>query len=78
MTFLKEPMMTRAVFEQDEDTSSTRSGHDDQTLEVEIVFVAGDRHADGNPERYFVITTERWAFNSIEDLVVLLKKAGAE
>lgn len=68
--FHKEPVMTKATFEQDEDTSSTRGGaYVSQEIEVETVFV-------DPKDKYFVIKTERWWFNTIEDLVALLKKAG--
>ena len=76
--FYKKPAITKVQFAQDEDTSSSRDGDVEQTLTVETVFVAGGDHADGNPERYWVIETERWAFNSLDELVALLLKAGVE
>lgn len=70
-TLTKPPQLIKCTFEQEEDTSSSRYGEFvHQEIEVERIDVVGDDN------RYFVIKTERWAFDSIEELVALLKKAG--
>ena len=67
----KPPELMKCTFEQEEDTSSTRVGEFvHQEIEIERIDVAGD------DSRYFVIKTERWAFDSIEELVAVLRKAG--
>lgn len=76
--FYKIPAMLKATFAQDEDTSTTRDGFEQQEIEVETVHIAGADHADGNPDRYWSIKTDRWAFSNLDELVALLKKAGCE
>lgn len=68
--FFQRPMMTKCVFEQDEDTATTRSNHVSQQIEVET------NVGNGIDEAYYAITTTRWAFNDIKELVALLKQAG--
>lgn len=75
--FLKHPAMTKVTFEQDEDTDG-RSDIESQTLDVECIHVPGEDHPDGNPGRYWVIQTNRWAFTDLDALIELLKKAGVE
>lgn len=71
--FHPNPVMTKVIFEQDEDTSSTRGGdYVAQELEVETIFVNSHDH------KYFVLKTERWAFNDLAELIDLLKKAGCQ
>ena len=50
-----------ATYQQEEDSSST-DGH--QFLKIST--------SDGGGGIYFVIKTERWAFDNIEDLIILL------
>ena len=76
--FYKSPAQVMIRFEQDEDGDSPRPHDMSQKLDVETVFTPGDGHEDGNPERYWSITTERWAFNNLDELVAVLKKAGVE
>lgn len=54
------------TFEQDGDCWVTEP----QTIEIEMT--------DGGGGSYWVLTTERWAINDIEDLIALLEKAGVE
>lgn len=74
--FFTKPAMTKMTFSQDEDTSSERAGEVEQNIEIEVVYIPGHDAADGNPERYFVIKTERWAFDDIKSLLSILEKAG--
>lgn len=78
LSFYKSAAMIKATFAQDEDTSTSRSGFEEQQIEIETVHIAGGDHVDGNPERYWCIMTERWAFSNVDELVALLKKAGCE
>lgn len=76
--FLKVPAMTKATFEQDEDTSGRGGDIVSQDIEIECIHVPGDEHPDGNPGRYWVIKTDRWAFSDIGELTAILRKAGVE
>lgn len=59
----------RLTLTQDEDTNG-RPGVDIQTLTIEAL------SADGTPEqRYLAISTERWAFDTPEELAGLCQKA---
>ena len=74
--FYKSAAMVKMTFVQDEDTATTRDDFEEQQIEIEIVYIPGGDHADGNPKRYWCIKTERWAFSDLNELVALLKKAG--
>lgn len=74
--FFKSPAVTLMRFSQDEDTDGRGGDHVQQDIEIECVYIPSGESSDGNPERYYVIKTERWAFNSISELAALLVKAG--
>jgi len=55
----------KLTFVQDADSESD-SHFADQELEIAI--------ENGGGEDYYIIKTDRWAFDKIDDLIVLLKK----
>ena len=63
-----EPEMIRdcATFTQQSDACSSDDGY--QTLVV--------REDDGGGGSYYIIETDRWAFDSIAELVAVLRRAG--
>lgn len=77
MSFISKPMMTMARFEQDQ--AEVDDGV--ETIEIETRVVASnEKHADGGPERYWLIKTgpEGWSFDTLADLIGVLAKAGCE
>ena len=64
-----EPEMIRdcVTFTQESDTCASH-GDDYQNLTV--------REEDGGGGSFYAINTERWAFDSIEELVAVLRRAG--
>lgn len=77
MSFIPNPVMTMARFEQDQAESS----YGGETIEIETRLVANnEKHADGGPDRYWVIKTgpEGWSFDTLADLLGVLRKAGCE
>lgn len=69
MTTKAEPEMLRdcVTFTQESDTCSS-IGDGYQNLIV--------REEDGGGGSFYVIETERWAFDSIEELIAVLRRAG--
>ncbi len=59
------------TFGQNED-SSGRSGVDYQSIEVEAIRM--DEPKDGDTGCYFVISTDRWAVNSAEELSYIIRR----
>lgn len=59
------------TFGQNED-SSGRSGVDCQSIEVEAIRM--DEPKDGDTGCYFVISTDRWAVNSAEELSYIIRR----
>lgn len=61
----------RFTFGQTEDTCG-RSGVDCQSIEVEAIRM--DEPKDGDTGCYFVISTDRWAVNSAEELSYIIRR----
>ena len=66
------PLLLEAKFEQPEDTASPRGGEPYQHITIET------NNCNGDDQVYYAITTDRWTFNDIAELVELLKRAGVE
>lgn len=60
----------KILFSQKQDDLSPGLGIDMQTISVSKV--------DAGAGMYYVIATDRWAFDSIEELVKLLKRVNAK
>jgi hypothetical protein len=69
MTDMKPPVVVGAtiIFEQDSDCCATNTLGQWITVKIE----------DGGGGQFYVIETERWAFDSPEQLMVLLNKVAA-
>lgn len=74
LTLTDPPVRPDPILELDEWTRAYRQDGDGSAGPREQVITIKQEDAGGGP--FWIIETDRWAFDSVEDLVELLTKAG--